>query len=375
MTTIAHLAALIGDIGVITAKEINGDISLGSMQGETLVSRVETTVVVPRDIANPAAPLQAVDMNADQLKAFIAANTWYLRVNIPDISQVDAVRIAYFRALLYARGLIGTDFNRETFNVEYNDCRRLTADEMTAVRTWGTDNGWMTGMLTAQVRKGIQDIFVDTICLVAFVFRVRGHHYMAEYESMYNRIWQKMRFTDDMKLLSFQKLAVHCTHAIFPMILEQFWTLQVQGTKCNGALIKRYVSAAAGTAGIFVVQAGLNDLYNVAPGIRDRLDTQISYVENIMERILEHRYAGSVNARYYRAPHIVFDESRFSATAAIILAAIRALDDDHPLLASKALQRIANNAPITGGIIGRGIAQLSNNPQVANSLIAEHSKG
>lgn len=101
--------------------------------------------------------------------------------------------------------------------------------------------------------------------------------------------------------------------------------------------MKRLDSAPAGTAALHAIKVGLNDLQMVAPGIKTKLEQEVNYLNHKLEELEAHRFAGSVNARYYGTHKVAVDETKLAALGAAIKACLEALAEDAPLNNSPAL--------------------------------------
>jgi len=358
-------------MALVTINDLNGDHYLGSQEGEELINKGINTYFFPHGFPDAVNPFEKVAITEDQARDFVRINTSAIRAAQDTISVADAAVIALHRLYAVREGLVSTRFDPNNFHVKYHEVIRVeeaaTADALAASPTADV----LRGHLTAQVKKDVGTTFYDRVCLVAFVFRARGHHFTPDYQTLYDRVWRKCRYNANLLHISFEHLATIALHAVFPVILDDFWSNAVREQKCNGALGKRFDVAPAGAAGPTVLRQGLMDLQMVAPGIRQRLAEAFTYLEAIERDLKEHRFNGSVNARYYGAQRVPFDEKRLAAIAATIRAALEQLAEDAPLLASPALKRIADNAPITGSVLGRAIGQIANRPEVVNVLMLE----
>jgi len=357
-----------------TVDAANGDLFIGSQEGELLDTKPANTIIIPDDMVTAVAPLDAVKVDSDHALQFLDANFVYLK-NLTDrrtLSDKEAYAIAYHRLLAVRSGLVSDKFDPATFNVKYTEVSRVPMAVIEKMPNYAPKiclRGF-DAVMVADITK----TFTDRVCLVVFVFRARGHHYLDTYEELYTRVWRKCRFEMDRVYVSFQDLATVCLHAIYPRVLDDFWGHSVSGMLCNGALIKRYDTAPAGTAGLVVLKQGVQDLIMVAPGIGERLRNDIEYLNKTAAQMDEHRFRGSVNARYYGTRKIDFDEKRLAAIASTILASLHALAEDAPLAKSAALKRIADNAPITGAVLGKAISKIVDKPQVVDALLLEPAK-
>lgn len=358
-------------MSLITLKDLNGDHFLGTQEGETLINVQENVFVFSYDTPCAKNPLERVIFSTDQADFFVLLNYRAIvavRVNNAQVvTDQEAAVIAYHRLLAVQEGLVSPYFKPENYFVGYHevfvmeqkDVDKLSVD-MPKV---------LSDTLTAIVQTDIAVTFVDRVSLVAFVFRSRGHHYMPAYEELYDRVWRKCRYDLAKLHISFQKLATCALHAIYPVILDNFWIKEISDSHVNGCLAKRVDGAPAGAAGPYVLRQGVEDLLMIAPGIKHRLEDAVHYLDEVEEKLAVHRFSGSVNSRYYNCKKVTFDEKRLGAIAATIIAAVEALTDDAPIGKSPALRRIASNAPITGAVLGRAIGAIANRPEVVNGLL------
>lgn len=362
-------------MALITLEILNGSHYLGLQEGELLVRKGANCIVFPHDCPVAQRPLEYVNMDADLASNFIAHNVYQLMRTVDHdgagLSLRDASIVAYHRLLAVKHGLVSPKFVPADFHVDYTECALL--DKEAEIPKDVFEPKAIRDVLTDAVQKSIAETFTDRVCLVAFIFRSRGHHYMDSYEQLYGKIWQKCRYGDDKLYISFQNLATLALHAVYPSILEDFWTEGVRNMHVNGALAKRYDGAPAGAAGPYILQQGIQDLQMIAPGLRDVLKEGYEYLEGVIEDLRIHRYAGSVNARYYGTKKVHFDEKRVSAIAATIVAALEGLASDAPMLGSPALNRIANNAPLTGAVFAKAVLKVGDRPEIVNALLIEHA--
>jgi hypothetical protein len=207
------------------------------------------------------------------------------------------------------------------------------------------------------------------VCAVAYMFRVRGHHYLQEMETKYVNLWKKCLKGEDNPGLSWEVIAHDALHAIIPSVLDEFWQRCVAQGHVAGALIKRFDSAPAGVAAVRAVFAGSQDLQMAVPGIRERFADHFNDLDTIMATLRANRWAGSINRRYYNAVAVEFDEQKFGAIASVVYHALEAFAANSPLLKSNALIRVANNAPITGGLVSRSIATAASDPALVKSML------
>jgi hypothetical protein len=355
----------------LSVEDINGPNYLGLEEGETLAREHINICVFPHGFPVAANPLDTPDISVEQGLTFLRVNVSAIKAADANVGDAEAVYIAYHRLLAAHAGLVSPTFRPQDFHVDYTEARQLTDAETVAELALPITPSavQVRDRLGAANRSRIRKTFTDRVCLVAYVFRARAHHWQISLEELYARVWGKTRHAMSDVVIGFMHLARTALHCVYPVILDRFWTTAVQQGRCNGALAKRVDCAPAGWAGPAVLWQGLQDLLMVAPGLRNRINDAYQYLEAQMTWKEGHRWNGSVNARYYGASRGDLNEKRLGAIAATISAAVDNLTEDAPIGKSPALKRIATNAPITGAVLGRAIGQISQRPEVVNTLM------
>lgn len=350
--------------------DLNGRHYLGTQEGEAMrrdnrnvINIVDGTVLAEAKEFCFTQPMVRA-LSLDHFNRQVRVQYTYLTNLAPPVPPAQAAPLAFFQALVVDSGLVSDAFAPADHYVDYTETIRLNVHDTGVIVAAFDPNidALITANLPAATKGYLISHFVDLVCIVAFAFRVRGHHYLNDMQALYTRVWTKCRYAVADIPFTFEQLATIGTHAIFPIVLDRFWQIAVERYACNGALAKRLDAAAAGTAGPVVLSQGIQDLSMVAPGIRTALLEASEYVERAIEAINQRRFNGSINARYYGSQRIAFDEKRVGSIAATIKAALDQLADDAPLAQSPALARIASNAPITGAVLGRAIARLPDMP-------------
>jgi hypothetical protein len=192
---------------------------------------------------------------------------------------------------------------------------------------------------------------------------------MADMDERYESLFRKCLYDEGNPGIEWQHLAHDSLHAIFPDDLDNIWKKAVKDGKCAGALVKRWDSHPAGIAGLAALNAGVADVRLVVPKALDLAKDAIKHLDEVNAIANIGRWNGSVNRRFYLGKEIVVDESKLSTLAAVIRGGLEYLAGTSPLLKSKALARIAANAPITAGMIGRSMLTATRSDAAANLLV------
>lgn len=353
--------------------DYNGNDFIGSQEGEVLDLDAKNVIYVPPYFDVPAAPFEIQKTDAESMAIFIGVNVVkILELDVePKVQVKEATVLAYHRFLAWRNGFVSPVWVPGDYYVNYNECVWATEQDLARGIKWVTENGDIDLYLPEGLRKMIRLTFSDRVALIAFVFRTRAHHWMPELDELYVRVWGKCRYKVEDMGASWKLISTMGLHAIFPIILDKHWERGCKLGEVNGALVKRFESAPAGAAGPFVVQQGIHDIEQIAPGIHKRLEGAYQYLSEVMPRLNENRYAGSVNHKYYGVARLQIDERKLGAAAAVVKAAVDGLASGDPLTRSAALNRIARYAPVTGAVLARAIGTIANRPEVVEPLLKE----
>lgn len=348
---------------VLTDQDLNGECFILGSEGEREEINVVRNVCLPTAIA--AIPADILT-NRTQ-----AARTWwnlFVVTNYQDqvalnVNPRDARRVAYLRLLAARNGLFKWGDTPGQHNTRYSEfvVRAAVGDD---IPDWDQDDAW---------RGTVIHKFFDIVCIVAYFFRVRGHHWQDTFNDRYNAVWDKCLYEEENPGLSWQLIAHNALHAIYPDDLDDFWLQAVDNDSCSGALKKRVDSMPAGVAGISALLAGVADLKLVVPAAFNHLKEAIAHLEDLARLVFgrQNRWNGSVNRRFYGAAAIKVDEAKLGAVAALILASCEQFAPNSPLRKSMALQRIAQNAQLTGAVIARMIKTAVSSDAAAEIFLPE----
>lgn len=337
-------------------EDLNGECFIVGAEGEVeelveknlVIFGPETPAIGPGEVGTP------IHLNDHQAQLFLAYNTGHL-LNAGR-SAGDAAKVAYVRLLAVRNGLISPDLNPAANNVKYNHAVRYDAaavDALAAV-VEGTPAhvDAITRALTGPVKKTIRRHFADYVCCVAYIFRVRGHHYKDDINDRYVSLWSRCLHKDTDIPLSWELMATDALHAIMPGHLDGFWINCADNARCAGALIKRLDSAPAGVAGVLALERGIDDVMMLFPGVVNQVPDAYREFRNITRIVKESRWGGSINSRFYGAQRVRVEEGKIGALASVVMGIYDQLASDSKLRESPALKRLAETAPATGGAIG-----------------------
>lgn len=336
-------------------EDLNGACFIAGSEGELDLKIEQNVVLVPPGFTSIANPDLANDIRVtpDQANAFVKLNVAHLINN--NIAVDVSAKVSYLRLLTYRLGLCNHGFSAAAHFVRYNHCEQVD-DETYERLTEALSRDQLANIraaLTDEFRTKCRINYTDYICCVAYIFRVRGHHYKDEYRERYDTLWSRCLKTNEDLVIPWQHIATIGLHAVMPIVLDNYWRYSVENALCAGTLIKRFDSAPAGCAGVSALQRGLTDVMMLFPGIVDRVpDSYRSFID-LYDRVNSNRWGGSVNSRFYGVARIRVDESRIGALASVVMGIYEQLAEHSRLRESPALRRLAEIAPATGGALGQ----------------------
>jgi hypothetical protein len=124
-------------------------------------------------------------------------------------------------------------------------------------------------------------------------------------------------------------------------------------------------------AAVGAVWAGYRDLIIIFPGFAKTVVEAVAELKRCSNEVLNDRWAGSVNRRYYNAPEVGVNESLLASLAATIISALNASGSSHALAKSDALKRVASGAPITGNFMANVITKASQHDDMVYAILPE----
>jgi len=352
--------------------KVNGHILKVDAQGAKYENVNSQAVFFSRDFPAAANPGQFahIDVTRAHAIAFLAMNAVKIKDAMADLTENQCAELAYIRLLAAKYGLISPlytaadhhcDYNQAVYALGANGVDRLQSAQIVAADDVGFPQNRQVAVqaalaatLTNVNMEKYNRSFYNMICLIAFMFRTRGHHFVTGTDmlSRYNAVWNKCASKDVVFLNTWEHISTVGLHAIMPSILDKFWTYSHENALCDVVFSIRYSAAAAGTAAIAVLAQGLRDLKVVFPNITKTMEDELDYVEQMETHLAGNRWDYSINARFYNADTSRIDESKTGAVGALLVACLDSLAPAADLVKSKALGRVARFAPITGAAMG-----------------------
>jgi len=359
--------------------DLNGDCFISGELGEAEVLLQHRKVLFTAALPKAANPFERQKFNNNNTVDFINLNFINQKDSSSGISDADAAKIAWIQFLAAKEGLVSPRFDKAHHNVRYNEAELVNLEQFAEGSSWAAANppdDHKTHLhqnirphLTPKIREELRISFANMVCCVAYMFRVRGHHWLADMDDKYKDLWKKCLKEGENPGVKWEFVAHNALHAIMPDILDQFWIRAVQSSNVAGAMMKRIDAAPAGVAGVKALQAGMNDLALNVPGIKVHFKEHYQDLDRLLKMMKDDRWAGSINRGFYASGDLGFDEARYSAIAATILAALNQLAPNSPLRQSAALKRIAQNAPLTGALMVKTIVAAAEDPENAKAMV------
>lgn len=291
------------------------------------------------------------NMNAAVRGAHLVGNYRILR-NFCQ-SDGEAARAAYYRVLAIKYGLINRFYTPANSHIKYTEyCDAVPAalnnvnvpDGAAAIAALGAE-------LTPDTVAKLRVMFFDYVCILAFVFRTRGHHYLPDFGPRLNNLWVKTRRVEADIPIRWEIGFTYSLHAIPPIVLEEFWKYCARGEICDGALAKRIDSAPAGAAILSALKVGMADISVPLLQPPQIVINQLTAFGHVFDAYKADPLAYSVNASLYGKQRVRIDETQMGVVGAFVLGIYEAYADGSALAESKALSRVAGQAPVTMGII------------------------
>lgn len=295
-----------------------------------------------------------ITVTKEQAEIFMACNIFAQRA--VGVEENLAIRISYLRLVAARNGLVSPNYVPAAHNVRYSDVVQVDQhDTQEAIDNAKKDKDFgdkINAALGGGVMRKLRVNFSTIACCVAYMFRVRGHHYRDDFKERYTSLWARCLMKPDDLPIEWEYVATNALHAIMPDILDAYWGDCVAEATCAGTLRVRYESAPAGSAGVLALKKGLDDVRMLFPGITSQVKDSYDFFNNIINQLEGTRWGGSINSRFYGVQRVRVDESKIGAIASMVMGVYDQLATDSKLRESPSLKRLAQLAPATGGAIG-----------------------
>jgi hypothetical protein len=347
---------------LLDAEDTNGAIFDANFEGENLEAESTDNCNYLFSTEAPGIPdgddCDPFQMTQADMSRFILYNA--TRLHDGGIDTEKALRIAYIRYLAVRAGLVSSLFLHATYHVNHDGFSATLNNNnvdvyLHDVRTDPIMAG-IPAALTDAWRKNARSYFANYVCILAYVFRIRGHHYVdgQDYDELYDKMKARCLMQSHDLGLTHIELYRFALHSIYPIVLERFWAQMVDAGTIAGTLIKRYRCAGAGQAAIYAAKRGIDDIVLLFPKVKVFLPDQCHRIDELYDDVshAQNRYRYCINSRYYGVDRIPLPEDTFQVIGAIVQGIYSTLAPSSPLLQSKALERLANMAPVTGMAFG-----------------------
>jgi len=353
----------------IDGEDLNGECFIAGEMGEVEVDDPSRRYVFRNNTPSANNQFEITAFSNQQAKQFLDDNFRYLKDNMGNQTFTDQqiARVCYIRLLAVRNGLVSRHFAIRNFHVRYSEIHMLNDNYVSIIRQDEVQN--IINGLQVQVRNNLRASFTNMLGCVAYMFRVRGHHWVADMDEKYKDLWRKCLYTADTPGINWNMVAHQALHAVFPVIKDQYWFNMIQQNRIAGALVKRYDAAPAGCAGIKALEAGAVDISMSIPSFKERFPYLFEHLDDVKNQVRDNRWAGSINHNLYGAQRVNINETLFSGLAATIRSCLETFAPNSPLRRSMALQRIAGGAPITGAIMTRIIQTAATSEENARGLL------
>lgn len=290
---------------------------------------------------------------------------------IDALNGKQIIELVYLRMLYYRLRLLTSGMTAENCRCKYVEVETCAIGANPA-RAWTTaaNDGFRKAKNTVrQLLDRHKDHLgyvrrqcTNMLCLVAYMFRSQGHHYLADYQSKYESLWSKWAEADKKFANTWATLATIGCHCIPPYRLDNFWLGAVAEGATAAALSLRVTVPAAGTAAVFTMHAGWIDLVNVYGGCFGQQKELADELEAIYRdlRLPQNRWKFGINAALYGEQSNRLNLEAFAPLAAAVLGAYQELVERSTLVQSASLVREAGNAPLITDLSG-SLAQVYKN--------------
>lgn len=327
-------------------KLLNGDYYMPNDMGEAETKNADYHWLFPSEHFNAKTPDTYEEGKTPLTALELFASLNYADLKSKGVSQSLAAKITSWRMLAVKEGLVRPGDTPSITRTKYVEVSYKTAS---ATQTADLKEYYdIIDAMPARIKDNIGASFANVVCTIAFVFRVRGHHYLDDLQAVYDRIWGKLRGMPDGMVNSadWKTIATIGLHAITPLRLDNFWAKMVRLGQVGNPLAIRFNAPAAGTAAWYAIMAGVSNLKALIPEHSHRFDDQIHLVTQAVQWFETHRWDGSINRRLYNAGEFKTPLSKVSELAAAVRGSVEPDDLQSELKNAASMNKVISNAPL-----------------------------
>lgn len=368
---------------------LNG-VEVAAGTANAVLRRVDLWRATPR----PNLPGVGVTMTVEEMRQFAIYNAYMILTsatvcghlglnapaanNTPGLQTAEAWKVVYEVVMLrlgaLIRGLISPNWPAEQYFCTYNNAVVLTATEEVNSLTWWRDQdvGYRNAFLggVRQTIMNFENRVNNIICLLAYGFRSRGHHYTKDMDAAYKNVWRHCIMNQQALDENWKAWFTSGLHAIYPIVLDEYWLSCVELGCISGAMQKRINVAAAGTAIWGALDSAAQDVCTVFPQLRDQLAQPLELCRVTAELCRNNRWLGSVNRSYYNAQALNVDEGQLKQLGSVVMAIYKEIEGGADITNSKALARVAKQAPLAGKVFGTFATLVLADPETARTALS-----
>jgi hypothetical protein len=246
----------------------------------------------------------------------------------------------------YRLGLLLPEANAVDHHCSYSEVDYVSCangDEVPVAHVW-MDYAFLASLVKQST---------NLICLCAYFFRARGHHYKESFGEDIAAKWRKNLNAEELSLSSddFRVLFTHGLHAIYPDVLDKFWSDSIDEFRVCRPFALRFSVPCAGTAPYFALYAGLSEAQLIMPGAFEKERATVDRLRALCDDLRLHRWKGGINRKYYGGAQLLVKETDFAALAAIVYGLNTPEDAVTSLGKALSLKRVADTAPLTTTVV------------------------
>jgi hypothetical protein len=123
------------------------------------------------------------------------------------------------------------------------------------------------------------------------------------------------------------------------------------------------------------VARGIEDIRQVFPAVTERVAETYDEFNQELEAVASDRWIGSVNARLYGRNRHVVPDGKIGVLAAVVKGVYETLAPNAKLIDSMALKRVAEMAPVVGGVLGQAALHSARDERLRLDTVSASADG